>query len=121
MKHSYEIDDLIYPILKEYGFHKKDKWSKILYLDNRFEFKTESGNQVGSKKLKFILSDMTKRNPGFHWGGWVSQLELDYNFDDNIILSTISSWLNSIFELEEMQPYSRTLKINKLKDNVNIL
>jgi len=116
MENSYEIDDLVYPILKKYGFEKEDKWSSYLILDNRFEFKTQRGNQVGSKKLKFILSDMTKRELGYHWGGYISQLELDYNFDDNIILSTVSVWIQSIFELEEMQPYARSLKVKKIKE-----
>ena len=116
MKNRYEIDRLISPIAKKYGF-KKEKYSPRFWLDKRFELKTSTGNQVGSEKLEFELSDATKRYPGCHWGGYISELQLDYSFDNNIILSTFGAWMQAIFELEEMQPYTRSLKIKKLKKN----
>jgi len=109
-----EIIKFIEPILKSYGF-KRDRYTILFHLDDTIELRVETGNTVGNKIMKFELSDMSKREPGYHWGGYVSELKLDHSFDKNILCSTFTAWLNSIFELEEMQPYARSLKIKKIK------
>jgi len=101
--------------VRKYGFKKDYAGGISYYLDNRFELKVSRGRQVNNKIFEFEFSDMSKREPNYHWGGYISKMKLEESFDEKILYSTFDAWLKSIFESEELHPYMRSLKIKRIK------
>jgi len=99
---------------KKYGF-KCEKYGTYLHLDGRFELKTGRGNVVRNTDYYIEFEDMSKRPGTQKWGGTISKIHLSGSHHQNIIKSTFEAWIKSIFELEELQPYARALKVKKIK------
>jgi len=101
---------------KKYGFKIPYKYStRIYHLDNRFEISVSRGNVVRNTDYYVEFEDMTKRPGKQMWGGTISKLHLSGSHHPNIIKSTFEAWIKSIFELDDLQPYTRSLKVNKVK------
>ena len=109
-----DIYKYVWSVVKKYGFKKHN--FRMFHLDNRFEIQISRGNQVGNKVFEFEFSDMSKRQPNYQWGGYISKMSLKESFNENILYSTFNTWLKSIFELDELQPYLRSLKIKKINN-----
>lgn len=114
-----DIYKYVEKVTKKYGFKKHN--FRIFYLNGIFELTISRGVQIDNTEFKFEFSNIEKQIQIYHQGGYISILKLDKNLNENILYSTFDAWLKSVFQLEELQPYIRSLKINKLKENVIIL
>lgn len=111
-----DIYNYVWSVVKKYGFKKHN--SRIFHLNDRYEITVSRGRQVGNKEFEFEFSDMTKRELGYNWGGYISTMKLDKSYNEKIIYSTFDAWLSGVFQIDELQLYMRSLKIKKLKEKI---